>query len=87
MSKGSSASSGRADGRCAARLVVASYVAPMARLLKFLALVVLLNVIRYLAGYPFESAIIFHRLFGEMEKSPAVFNSNFTTFDWVTSYF
>ncbi len=59
----------------------------MFTLLKFLALVVLLNIIRYVAGYPFESWLIFNGLFGAMSQNPSVFNNQYSTFDWVTSYF
>lgn len=50
------------------------------RLLRFLILVVLLNVIRYVIGFPLES-VAAHRLFAEMERHPAIFNNNFTTLD------
>lgn len=55
--------------------------------LKFLALVVALNIIRYVAGLPLEKFLIFDRLFGAMERSASCFNIEFTTFDWVTSTF
>lgn len=54
---------------------------------KFLALVMMINVIRYVFGVPFERLLIFERLFGEMEKNPLCFNTEFTHFDWTTSYF
>ncbi len=56
------------------------------RILKFLALVVLLNLVRYVVGGVVERPAV-TRLFRVMESYPAVFNNNFTTFDWVTSYF
>lgn len=52
---------------------------------KLLALVVVLNIVRYVAAAPFEMWLIFEGLFGSMEGSPC-FNTNFTTFDWVTSF-
>lgn len=42
--------------------------------------------IRYVIGFPLES-VAAHRLFAEMERHPAIFNNNFTTLDWVTSFF
>ena len=54
--------------------------------LRFLALVVLLNVIRYVGGWAFEPFIIFPGLMGAMEENAGYFNTAFTTFDWVTSY-
>jgi hypothetical protein len=56
-------------------------------LFKFLALVVALNIVRYVVSWPFEALLIFGPLFGAMEKSAAYFNTNFTSLDWVTSYF
>jgi len=54
--------------------------------LRFLLLVVLLNVVRYVVGPLVEAPLILPRLFGAMEASPEVFRTSFTTFDWVTSY-
>lgn len=54
---------------------------------KLVFLVVLLNMIRYAVAAPFEKFLIFDRLFGEMQKNAGYFNTHFTTFDWVTSYF
>lgn len=56
-------------------------------LFKFLALVVALNLIRYFFGWPFERLLIFDGLFSAMEKSSYCFNTHFTTFDWMTSFF
>lgn len=55
--------------------------------IKLFVLVILLNIIRYLAGYPFESWLIFNGLFGAMSQNPSVFKTHYTTFDWATSYF
>ena len=55
--------------------------------IKFLTLVVVLNIIRYVAAGPLEAWLIFEPLFGAMEVSASYFNTNFTTFDWVTSFF
>lgn len=60
---------------------------PAKDLLKFLSFVVALNLVRYFAGYPVEKFFIFDSLVGAMEKSAYCFNTHFTTFDWVTSYF
>jgi len=54
--------------------------------IKLLLLVVVLNVIRYVAGFPLEMVFIFEPLSGAMEESTC-FNTNFTTFDWSTSFF
>lgn len=54
--------------------------------LRLLLLVVLLNVVRYVVGPIVEAPFILPRLFAEMEASPGVFRTEFTTFDWVTSY-
>jgi hypothetical protein len=56
-------------------------------LVKFLTLVLALNLIRYVFGYPFEKLLIFDPLFGTMERNALCFNTTFTTFDWATSYF
>ncbi len=58
----------------------------MRTVLKFITLVVILNVIRYLVGGIVEGPVT-SRLFRVMEEHPAVFNNNFTAFDWTTSYF
>ena len=55
-------------------------------ILRFLGLVVVLNVVRYTVVAGVEAAFIFDRLFGAMEQSPEYFNSDFATVDWVTSY-
>jgi hypothetical protein len=59
----------------------------MKYIFKFLAFVILLNIIRYLIAGPLEMVLVLDRLFGAMEKSASYFHTQFTTFDWVTSYF
>jgi hypothetical protein len=54
--------------------------------IKFLALVVVLNIVRYVVAGPLEAWLIFGPLSGAMEESAAYFNTSFTTFDWVTSF-
>ncbi len=54
--------------------------------LRLIALVVVLNVIRYLVGGAIEMYLIFPRLFGEMEKHAGYFNTDFSRMDWITSY-
>ena len=57
-------------------------------LLRFLALVVILNVLRYvIGGFLVEPFTIFSGLFTAMQESASYFNSVFDTFDWVTSFF
>jgi peptidoglycan/LPS O-acetylase OafA/YrhL len=59
----------------------------MPQWMKFLALVIILNVARYLLGAPLEMLFIFKPLSAAMQSSSAYFNQNFTTFDWTTSFF
>ena len=54
---------------------------------RFLGLVLILNVIRYLGGFLFEPFVIFPGLMGAMAQSAEYFRTEFQTFDWVTSYF
>ena len=54
--------------------------------IRFLVLVVLLNVIRYVVTPLLETPFVFPRLFAAMEASPEYFNQDFSTWDWVTSY-
>lgn len=54
--------------------------------LKLLLLVLVLNIVRYAGGYIVEPFLIFPGLFGAMEASASYFRTEFTTFDWVTSY-
>ena len=55
-------------------------------ILRFLALVVVLNIIRYVVGGLVEAPLIFPALFGVMEENTTFFNSDFQAIDWVTSY-
>jgi len=55
-------------------------------LARLLGLVVALNIVRYVVAAPIEGYVVFDRLFSAMEAS-VCFNTMFTTFDWVTSYF
>ena len=55
-------------------------------MLKLLGLVVVLNIVRYVAAAPLEMYLVLGGLFGAMEGS-ACFNTTFTTVDWITSYF
>lgn len=54
---------------------------------RFILLVIVLNFIRYAAGMPLERVFIFDGLMGTMADNPSYFNTNFSTVDWVTSYF
>lgn len=54
---------------------------------KLLLLVVLLNVIRYVVPIPLEMPLAAGRMFAVMESHAAYFNTQFTRFDWITSYF
>ncbi len=57
-------------------------------LVRFLALVVILNLLRYIVGGALvEPFTIFPGLTASMEESPSYFNAEFATFDWVTSFF
>lgn len=61
--------------------------AQLTSFLKFLSLVVILNIIRYLVGGLLEQWLVLPGMFGAMEESAACFNTQFTTFDFATSYF
>lgn len=54
---------------------------------RFLGLVLVLNVIRYVGGFVFEPFLIFPGLMGAMEQSAEYFRTEFQAFDWMTSYF
>jgi hypothetical protein len=58
----------------------------MLTFLRFLGLVVLLNVIRYVVGGLVEGPFIMPALFGVMEDNPSYFNTDFQTIDWITSF-
>ena len=55
-------------------------------LLRFLVLVVLLNIVRYLVAGFVEQMLILPHLFGAMADSQEYFRTEFRTLDWVTSY-
>ena len=55
-------------------------------ILRFLGLVLVLNVLRYAGGFLFEPFIIFPGLFGAMAENASYFRTEFETLDWVTSY-
>lgn len=57
------------------------------RIVRFLALVVILNLLRYLGGFLIEPLRIFPGMSAAMEDGAGNFNIAFETFDWVTSYF
>jgi hypothetical protein len=54
--------------------------------LRFLLLVFLLNIARYLLAMPLEMLFIFDPLFGIMAEHKTYFNTSYTTTDWITSY-
>lgn len=58
----------------------------MKRAAKFLGLVVILNVVRYVVGEALELRVT-SRLFRVMEAYPSVFNNQSTAADWATSFF
>ncbi len=57
------------------------------RVVRFLSLVIGLNVLRYVVGAVVEPLLIFPGLFGAMESHSSYFNTSFTQLDWFTSYF
>ena len=59
----------------------------MKTLLRFLALVITLNIIRYAVGIPVELPLVVNKMFGVMERNASCFNIHFSTLDWATSYF
>ncbi|MGH2569555.1 MAG: hypothetical protein ACRDGA_14550, partial [Bacteroidota bacterium] len=59
----------------------------MVTALKFLTLVILLNIIRYAYAYLPVEQLAFGPMWSVMEQSPGYFNADFTTMDWITSYF
>ncbi len=56
------------------------------KVLRLLALVLLLNIARYLVAPVLEVPLIFEGLFGAMAANPQHFNSDFTSWDFLTSY-
>jgi hypothetical protein len=59
----------------------------MKTFLRFLALVIVLNLIRYFVPIFIEAPLVLEKLFAVMGNNPSYFNTELTTFDWVTSYF
>lgn len=59
----------------------------MKTFLKFLMLVVILNVVRYLLGGPLESLFVVEGMFEVMQKFPGAFNSDFSVADFAVSFF
>ena len=56
-------------------------------ILKFLAFVIVLNFLRYVIAAPLSMIIgILGPVFNAMDNSSSYFNTQFTTFDWVTSF-
>lgn len=58
----------------------------MKTILRFLTLVVILNIIRYVIAGLIEGPLIMPSLMGVMEAHPNVFTAEFSTLDWVTSF-
>ena len=59
----------------------------MLTFIRFLGLVILLNLLRYLVCVPIEMRLVLPRLIRQMEAHSSYFNTNFTSVDWITSYF
>lgn len=59
----------------------------MQKIFRFLGLVVVLNIIRYVVAGVIEMPLILPPLFKEMEENATYFNTAFATVDWLTSYF
>jgi hypothetical protein len=57
------------------------------RVVRFLGLVVVLNIVRYAGGALFEPVLIFPGLMNAMEASAGYFRLDFQASDWITSYF
>ncbi len=55
-------------------------------LVRFLVLVILLNIVRYLVAGVVEQMLVLPHLFGAMAESEEYFRTEFETADWVTSY-
>lgn len=53
--------------------------------IRFIALVIVLNIVRYVVGGPLEFPLVINRIFGVMERNAACFNIQFSSMDWVTS--
>lgn len=59
----------------------------MVRIGKFLFLVVLLNIIRYVVGGPIEGVVLMEPMHSVMPQYPEVFDTDFTTGDFAVSLF
>lgn len=55
--------------------------------LRFLLLIIILNLIRYFVIGIIEEPLILPYLFNQMELNVSYFNTSFSTLDWITSYF
>ena len=58
----------------------------MNNVLRFLLLVLLINIVRYIYAFLPVEQMIFGPLMTAMSASPAYFNSDFSSVDWITSY-
>lgn len=59
----------------------------MVKFSKFLLLVFLLNIIRYLIGGPIEALVLVEQMHAVMPKYPEVFDTNFSNADFTISLF
>ncbi|MFI5176789.1 MAG: hypothetical protein ACHQKY_18165 [Terriglobia bacterium] len=59
----------------------------MKTFLRFLVLVIALNLVRYVAGIPIEFPLVVNKMSGVMERNASCFNIHFSTLDRTTSYF
>lgn len=55
--------------------------------LKFLLLVLLLNVVRYVLAFHLEGLLVMPGMFGVMGRFPESFNNNFSSTDFAISFF
>jgi len=56
-------------------------------IIRFLLLIIILNILRYLVIGLIEEPLILPYLFSQMEINTEYFNTDFQTLDWLTSYF
>ena len=59
----------------------------MKTIFKFITLVIILNLIRYLIGGPIEGFTIMEPMHRVMPQYPDCFNNEFTQADWASSFF
>lgn len=59
----------------------------MKTVFKFLGLVLILNIIRYLVGGPLEALILMEEMHAVMPQYPEVFDTDFSTMDFTISLF